>query len=181
MARVASRYAAALVEVVTADKSPVAPERAVEELRAFRDAAQASEELRNVLASPAIPPARKRAVIRKLGESMDLSLAVRNFLYVVVDHRRTGELPEMAEAFETLLDARLGVVRASATTAYPLSGEQADSLKAEFGKLTGSTVRLESSVDPSLIGGVRVRIGSTVYDGSVRGRLEALGRRLRGH
>jgi F-type H+-transporting ATPase subunit delta len=98
---------------------------------------------------------------------------------VLIDRRRVGSLAEIAEAFEVLLDERLGTVRANVTSALGLSDSQKARLQEELSGLTGSPVRLRFAVDPGLIGGIVARIGSTVYDGSVEGQLEALGRRLR--
>ena len=175
---VTSRYASALADVVTASASLNA-ENVVAELRTFEPAMGESMELRNALLSPAVAPARKRAVIAQLAEMMGLCRQVKNFLMVLIDHRRSGELSEVIAAFETEIDERLGVVRADVRAAQALSGDQVQALTAELALVTGKKVRLEPGVEPALIGGVKVRIGSTVYDGSVRGRLDALGRQLR--
>src|SRR3990172_6529174 len=109
-AALASRYAGALVDVVTGLKSQTEPQAAVRELRLFESAFAVSHELRNALASPAVTVGRKRAVIAKLAEALPPSRTVRNFLRVLVDHRRTQSLPEIVDLFETLLDERLGIV-----------------------------------------------------------------------
>jgi F-type H+-transporting ATPase subunit delta len=178
-AALASRYAGALVDVVTGPQSQVDPQAAVRELRAFEGVFASSQELRNALASPAVPPGRKRAVVARLAETLSLSRAVRNFLYVLIDHRRTHHLPEIVDTFEVLLDARLGIVRADVASARELSERQQTMLRDELSRVAGAPVRLRFSVNPELIGGVVARIGSTVYDGSVAGQLEALEKRLR--
>jgi F-type H+-transporting ATPase subunit delta len=179
-AALAKRYAGALVDVVTGPKSDVDPQKAASQLRLMEEVFSASHELRNAMVSPAVPPARKRAVAGRLAGILQVSRSVRNFLMVLIDRRRVGSLAEIAEAFEVLLDERLGTVRANVTSALGLSDSQKARLQEELSRLTGSPVRLRFAVDPGLIGGIVARIGSTVYDGSVEGQLEALGRRLTG-
>src|SRR5436190_6076488 len=173
---VASRYARALVDVVTSPSSPLPPERAVDELHRFGELFAASEPLRNALSSPAVPPLKKRAVITRIAESLSLSRVVRNFLFVLTDHRRSGLIPEVVRSFETHLDEHLGILRAEVSSARELSQPQRGALSTELSKITGKTVRLQYSVDPALIGGLVTRIGSAVYDGSVRGQIEVLAR-----
>lgn len=175
---IASRYASALVDVVTGASAQTEAQQVVRQLRAFEEALKTSPELRAVLSSPAIATARKRAVIGRLAEAMQLSRIARNFLFVLIDNRRVAALAEILEAFEILLDERLGYSRVDVTSAAELSEPRRQALAAEFGRLTGKRVRPRFSVDPALIGGVIARVGSTVYDGSVRGRLQTLGRRL---
>jgi F-type H+-transporting ATPase subunit delta len=101
-----------------------------------------------------------------------------NFLLVLSDHRRTHALSEMIEAFDILLDQRLGLMHAEVISAVELNAEQRDMLAAELGKVAGSQVRMKFVIDRDLIGGVTARVGSKVYDGSVRGRLAQLKQRL---
>ncbi len=178
-AALASRYARALVDVVTSPTSQLRPEAAVEQLKSFQVVLEGSQELRNALSSPAVAPARKRAVVSRLAESLSVNRVIRNFLLVVVDHRRSGVIAEMVHAFEALLDERLGIVQADVRAAHDLDQPEQTSLARELSRLTGKQVHLKVAVDPELIGGVVARIGSTVYDGSVRGQLDAMGRRLR--
>jgi F-type H+-transporting ATPase subunit delta len=97
---------------------------------------------------------------------------------VLVDHRRLASLPEIAHRFELVLDERLGFARAEVASARELGEPLRSALGSELERVTGKRIRALFSVDPALIGGVTARIGSTVYDGSVRGRLLAIGRRL---
>jgi len=180
MAAVATRYARALVDVVTGPSAPVAPDAVRAELRSFLDAFQASEELRNVLASPMVPAHRKRALVERLAQPLSLSRTSQNFLFVLIDHRRAGLLGEILKTFETMLDERQGIVRAGVTTAKELAPEEQRMLEESLRKLTGRQVRPEYSVDPALIGGAVTRIGSTVYDGSVREQLRQIRARLSG-
>ena len=178
---VANRYARALVDVVMAPGSPLKPEDAVAQLRAIDAIIQESAELRNALLTPAIQNSRKRAVLAKLLQSAGGgSPLIRNFTYVLVDHRRIGVIGEIREAFELQLDERLGFARAEVTSAAPLDPRVGSNLESELSRLTGKRMRLRFDVDPALLGGVVARIGSTVYDGSVRGELRQLGRKLAG-
>ena len=99
---------------------------------------------------------------------------------MVIDHRRIGVIGEIREAFELQLDERLGFVRAEVSSAAPLNAPLSAGLESELSKLTGKRMRLRFDVDPALLGGVVARIGSTVYDGSVRGELRELGKKLAG-
>lgn len=173
----ATRYSNALADVVTAAGSAVAPQDALAELRSFESALQ-SPELRNALITPAVPPARKRAVVGRVADILELSRITRNFLFVLIDHRRIAEFGDVVDAFERILDERLGFARAQVASASELTGEQRAALTAALEKVSAKRLRAQFAVDASLIGGVVARIGSTVYDGSVRGQLQVLKRRL---
>jgi F-type H+-transporting ATPase subunit delta len=177
---VAKRYAQALVDVVMALGSPLKPEDAVTQLRAVDAIFQESLELRNALLTPAIQSSRKRAVMAKLIEEAGGSTLIRNFTYVLIDHRRIGIIGEIRQAFELQLDERLGFARADVTSAAPLEAGMSAGLESELSRLTGKRMRLRFDVDPALVGGVVARIGSTVYDGSVRGELRQLAKKLAG-
>jgi F-type H+-transporting ATPase subunit delta len=167
---VAARYAKALADVVgSAD-----PEQIVRQLRVIEAMIDESSELKNALASPAVPPARKRAVIARLAEPLGLSPQVRNFLYVVIDHRRALELKAMIESFENLAGERLGYVGADVASAQALSAPQQVALEVQLSRLAGKKAKLRFTIDPALMAGVVAKVGSTVYDGSVRGQLERL-------
>jgi F-type H+-transporting ATPase subunit delta len=174
----ASRYASALVDVATGPTSAVDPHQLLLELRGFAEVFAASAELRNALESPAVPLARKRAVIGRIGEQLGISRIARNFLFVLSDHRRIAMLPETLEAFDLLSDERLGFIRAEVSAARELDQRQRAAVSHGLERLTGKNVRMRYAVDRGLLGGLVARIGSTVYDGSVRGQLQALGKRL---
>jgi F-type H+-transporting ATPase subunit delta len=175
---VASRYARALADAVLGPKSDTPPAAAAAQLGRFQEAVQQSPELRNVLLSPAVSAARKRNVVEQMAPAFELSRLVRNFLYVLIDHRRVPLLGEIRKAFEVELDARLGILRAQVSSAQPLNDGQRAAVEAQLSQLTGKQVRAQFDVNPQLLGGVSARIGSTVYDGSARGQLEALRQRL---
>lgn len=174
----ANRYARALAEVVLAPGSSADAPSVLQQLRAFEGLLAESADLRNVLLSPAVPPARKRAVVSEFGQMLGLAQVVKNFLFVVIDHRRVNLLGTIANAFEEAVDERLGRVRADVRSALPLSDEQRAAVGAQLRQLTGKEVRCEFEVEESLLGGLSARIGSKIYDGSVRGRLDVLRQRL---
>jgi len=173
---VATRYAKALVDVVSASKFD--PATALTQLKAVESLIEGSQDLRNALLSPAVSPARKRAVMTRLLEPLHVDVRIRNFVYVIIDHRRVHEFAAFVEAFEALADDRLGLVRADVASAQPLDNAQQARIEAEISRLTGKQAKLRFSQDPTLLGGVVARVGSTVYDGSVRGQLERLRTKL---
>jgi F-type H+-transporting ATPase subunit delta len=103
---------------------------------------------------------------------------LRNFLSVLLDHHRMTSLSQVRAAFEAIVDKHSGVVRAEVISAEPLNEAQAQQLQTALNRLSGKIVKMRTSVDSGLIGGVVARIGSTVYDGSVRGQLEGMRRKL---
>jgi F-type H+-transporting ATPase subunit delta len=177
---VATRYANALADVITAPKAPARPEALLAELRGFEAVLRGSTELHNALITPAVPAARKRAVIAKIGDLLKISPVVRNFLFVLVDHRRISQLSDVLDSLAVVLDERLGFARAEVLAARELTEAQRASLAVELERISGKRIRAQYAVDPALIGGVVARIGSTVYDGSLRGQLQSLGRKLEG-
>ena len=175
MRAVAQRYARALADVVMEQGSA---ETVKAELSAFAQAVHESADLRNFLANPAVARPQKQAVIEKLMVRMQGSKTLRNFLLVLVDNRRAALLQEISEAFEEELRARQGVAKAEVTSARDLSGEERTELVRTLERLTGKRVEANYSLNPELIAGAQVRIGSTVYDGSVREQLNRMRSRL---
>ena len=178
MAAVAARYARALADVLARPDAPAASEGVVAGLREFLRLLETSEELRTVLANPAVPAARKSALIERLAALLELSRASRNFLLVLLDHRRMNLLGEVLGKLETLLDERRGIVRAEVTSAVELAADERQLLEEALGGLTGKQVRMRCSIDPELLGGAVTRIGSTIYDGSLREQLRQVRQRL---
>jgi len=171
LSAVSTRYARALVDVVTEPGSGIEPQVALEQLRQVAAMIAGSEDLRNALLSPAVSPSRKRAVVARL---IDVHAKIRNFLYVVIDHRRVHEIPSMVEAFDVLLDEHLGFVRAEVSSAKALNDGQKSALETQLTRMAGKKAKLKYQTDPGLVAGVVARVGSKVYDGSVRGQLERL-------
>ena len=178
LSAVATRYAKALADVTTAAGSGLRPEDALRELRAFEGALDASRELLNALTTPAVPLSRKRAVVGRIANLLQLSTIARNFLFVLIDHRRIALLGATLHSFELIVDERLGFARAEVSAPRELTEAQRGAINGQLERITGKRIRMRFAVDPELIGGVVARIGSTVYDGSVRGQLLTLGRRL---
>ncbi len=175
MSVLAQRYAAALVDVAIERKSAEAFKT---ELAAFSGAYDISQDLRNFLATPAISRESKQGVIEKLAERIGVGQAVRNFLCVIADNRRMEDLDEIREAFELLLNEKLGIAEASVSSARELSAGEKEQLTQALVKMTGKRIVARYHLDEQLIGGAVVRIGSTIYDGSVREQLNRLRTRL---
>jgi len=175
---VVNRYANALVDVVLAPGSDVQPHDAIEQLRAFRDAVDEAKDLRAVLAAPAVAAERKRAVLKDIAARIGASRVVRNFVLVLSDHRRAAALPQVADAVDDIFSERAGFVRAEVKSAYDLSPAQQNELSGQLGAIAGKPVKMRFAIDPELIGGITAKIGSRVYDGSVRGQLAEMGKRL---
>jgi F-type H+-transporting ATPase subunit delta len=175
---VANRYARALADLVLGPGSPLPAQEAVAQVKAVAQMIAGSWELRNALLTPAIQTSRKRAVMEKLLERIPVAPLIRNFVFVVIDHRRAGMMSEIGEAFDLIVDERLGYVRAEVTSAMPLDGRRQGNLETELSRLTGKRMRLRFDQDPELVGGLVARIGSTMYDGSIRGELQVLRRQL---
>jgi F-type H+-transporting ATPase subunit delta len=171
----AERYAGALVEVALENKQA---DQVKKELAAFAAMIRESAELHAFLSNPSIARASKHAAIEQLVARMGASRTLRNYLFVIVDQRRAGLLPEIEQAFSALLDARQGITQAMVTSAADLTAKERAELDATLAKLTGRKVQAQYKTDPTLIGGAVVKIGSTIYDGSVRAQLDRLRARM---
>jgi len=172
MAAFVSRYASAFLEVVTSAKLDTA---AIDsEFTDFLATWDGSAELREFLVNPAIPVTDKVGVLDKLNGKLGLKKELRNLLAVMIKNDRIGAVGEVAAAYRKLLQEQLGIRQAEVVTARALEPAERDALLAGIGKLAGSRVEASFKLDASILGGTVVRIGSTVYDGSVRGRLDRL-------
>ncbi len=168
---VAGRYAQALSEVVI---EPAAFETARQELRALATLVSESDALRHALANPVIGVSSKERVIAEIAQRMELSPPVRRLLTLLAERERLMLLPELAGAVDQLCDARAGVHEVEIRSAVPLAENTRDRLQVALGKISGGEVRIKETVDPELLGGVVARIGTTVFDGSLQTRLNAL-------
>jgi F-type H+-transporting ATPase subunit delta len=176
---VANQYAKALLAVASKPGSTLGAEQALEQLGAIQALIRGCPELRLALLSPAINAAQKAKVIDRLGRMLGLHPLMRNFVTVVTSHRRIPLLGIIRQAFQSQLDQQLGIVRAEVTAARALDKEQQTALEAKLaGRIEKKSLRCAYAVDERLLGGVTVKMGSQVLDGSVRGRLESLRRRL---
>jgi F-type H+-transporting ATPase subunit delta len=166
-------YARALFDAALGEKR-LEPVR--EQLQQLVEAEAAVPELRELLRNPQLDPRSKRAALEDLLSGGDELL--RNFLLVLVDKGRAGQLEEIAREFERLAAEQEGIVRAELTTAVELSDAEAKKLLKQIEQASGQKVEATRSVDPDLIGGMILQVGSHRLDASVRGRLERLRREL---
>jgi len=176
MAAVSSRYARALVEVVLEQRLDADVAR--QQLNSIAEAVRESGDLRQVWESPAISAEQKRSVLDAIVGQIGAFKAVRNFVAVIIDHRRVPMLNDIVRQFGIEIDAQLGFVEAKISSARELSAEEKRGLESQIERMTGKKVRTHYTSDPGLLGGVVVRVGSTIYDGSVRGQLEKMKQQL---
>jgi len=169
------QYANALADIALEQGSAAA---AGKQLNDFVAAYLLSAELRNVLASPAVRREEKHSVTEKIAVRLGAGKILRNFLRTVIDHRRTHLLPEMAETYQEVIRQREGIAEAEISSAMELSAAQKKQLSQTLERITGKKIEARFSLDANLLGGVVVRIGSTIYDGSLRSGLNALRARL---
>ncbi len=173
----ARRYAAALADVVTQRDEA---REVQEELSAWELMMQGNPDLLEVFRNPTIPYDQKRKVLDTLIARTRVRQTTANFLQVLLRNHRLAELREINQRFAQELDDRRGVVVAHVTTARNVPEADRVRLADKLSNLTGRRVRLQFNVDDELIGGVVTRIGSTVYDGSVRTQLEQIKLRMAG-
>ena len=167
----AARYGRALFDVALKEADPQAVER---ELAAFVEMVQGHDQLGKVLVNPAIPAPRKRALVGELSALAALSPVTSRLLGLLAERDRLVLLADVLEEYRRRLLDHQQVVRAVVTTAVPLAADRVSALGQAFARVTGRQVQVTASVDPALIGGVVARIGSVVYDGSVRRQLERI-------
>jgi F-type H+-transporting ATPase subunit delta len=172
VASVSGTYARAFADVVLNDRLDV--DRSMAELRAISSLMAESLDLRRVWENPAIPADQKRHVLDVIAQRDQISKQARNLIAVLIDHRRVRFLEPIIVQLEKELDARLGFAEAQITSARDLGDSEKREFEAQVGKLTGKKVRAKYAQDAALLGGAVVRIGSTIYDGSVRGQLERI-------
>jgi F-type H+-transporting ATPase subunit delta len=177
MASVPGIYARALADVVFDQR--LEPGKTLQQAQSLVELVASSRVLREVWETPSIPGEEKRGVLDAIAVQSGISRPVRNFMAVLIDHRRVQFLGPIVKEFEHELDRRLGFAEAEITSARELSEIERRELEAQLGKLTGKKVRARYSRDLSVLGGAMVRVGSTIYDGSVKGQLgrirEAIG------
>ena len=176
MASAAPRYAHAFAQVAEAAGLDAAV--AQQQMRDFAEMLAGSSELRGVLTNPSIEMAQKLKVLDAIAPRLGMSLQVRNFIAVILEHDRLGELNEILADYGELVDEESGTAEATITTARPLNAEDRARLEEQVTKLAGAKVHASYAEDASLLGGAIVQIGSTVYDGSVRAQLQQLKHRL---
>jgi F-type H+-transporting ATPase subunit delta len=167
----ARRYARALLDVAHAKGDALAVR---DELRALVPAVTGHDALWRALVRPDVSAEAKGRILAAVAASAGASPLVGRLLALLAERDRVALLPAVAEAYADAANAAQGVVSAEAVSASPLSGDERRALEAAL----GGAVELRARVDPALVGGLLVSVGGTTYDGSVRARLAALGRRL---
>jgi F-type H+-transporting ATPase subunit delta len=172
MAAFVSHYARAFADVVTEAKlDSAAVDR---QLNDFLGTWDGSKDLREVFENPAIPAAEKIAILDKMNAKLGMEKQVRNLIAVLIHNDRIAQVHEVVKAYRAEMDARQGIREAEIVTARELNEQERAALLAGVGKLAGAKIQAKFKLDKSILGGTIVRIGSTVYDGSVKGRLERL-------
>lgn len=172
MASVASTYARAFADVVLS--AHLDANRSIGGLRRIATLLSESKELRRVWENPAVPAVQKRHLLDAIAQREGIEKHVRNLIAVLIDHRRVQFLDRITQQLEKELDARLGFAEAQITSARDLGDAEKRVLETQIQKLTGKQVRAKFGLDASLLGGAVVRVGSTTYDGSVKGQLQKI-------
>lgn len=168
----APKYAHAFANVAASAGLDV--NAAQQQMRDFAETLDGSSELREVLMDPSIPSEQKLAVVDALAERLGMMREVRNFVAVIIDHQRLGQFNEIVNEYHRVADAGLGVADVSITSARELNPDDRRDLEQQVARLAGSRIRVQYTQDAALLGGAVVTIGSTVYDGSVRGQLQQM-------
>jgi F-type H+-transporting ATPase subunit delta len=174
---VSRRYARALLDLALQKGDAPAVQRELDEVAGLLES---QDELRSVLAHPALPVEKKKAIAGALFGGAASASLVGRLVHLLLDRQRIDALPTVARAYTRLWNAHRGIVEAEAVSATPLDAEANRALGEAVGKATGHEVALRTSVDQALLGGVLLRMEGRVYDGSVRGRLHALRDHLAG-
>jgi F-type H+-transporting ATPase subunit delta len=172
----APKYANAFANVAASAGLDV--NAAQQQMRDFAETLSGSVELREVLMDPSVPADQKLNVVDALAERMGLMREVRNFVAVIIDHQRLGEFNEIVNEYHRVAEAGSGIVDVSIVSARALNPDDRQDLEQQAARRAGSRIRVQYTEDAALLGGAVVTIGSTVYDGSVRGQLQQMKRAL---
>ena len=172
MAAFVSRYARAFLDVVmSAHLDTTALDK---QMADFETTWSGSPELQTFFENPAVAAAQKVAILDQLNAKLGMQKELRNLIAVLINHDRIKQVREVIAAYHAEQQERMGIRQAEIVTARELSGDERSQLLEGVGKLAGAKIQADFKLDKSILGGAVVRIGSTVYDGSVRGRLERL-------
>ena len=171
----ANRYAKALLDVAIKEADPV---KAEQDLATFARLFDEHEELRRSLTNPVVPVHAKRAVMQELVTRVQPLAPVGKLMLLLADRDRLEILPDLLHVYRNRLMDYQNVVRAEVVTAVALPEERAAQLREKLQAVTGRTVTLETRVDPSIIGGLVARVGTTVFDGSIGTQLTRMKERL---
>ena len=172
----ASRYAKALFDVALQEKADV--DQVDRDLQAVLAMMQASPDLAAASSRRTVTDAARKSMMEAVAKAMALTTPVTKLLVLLADHGKLNYLPDLAGAYRERLLAHKNIVRAEVTSAAPLSPEKMKAVEESLSKATGKKVELSTKVDPDLLGGLVAKIGSTVYDGSVKTQLERLRKEL---
>jgi F-type H+-transporting ATPase subunit delta len=173
---VAGRYARAFADVVAERK--LDPDKAIQELSEVAALVQGSVELRNVFENPSVAHKQKISLLDAIIKKTGGSKLLRNLVAVLIDQRRIGQIGEIAEQFRKELDERMGIAQAQVKSARELSAKERKDLERRLADVTGKTIRATYAEEAGLLGGAVVRVGSVIYDGSVRGQLQRIKEKL---
>lgn len=172
MSVVTSRYARALADVIFERKLDAM--QMVQEVRSLVELTRSTPDLRRIWETPAVPTDQKRGLLKALTDKLGLSQPVHNFMAVLIDHHRIPQLEEIARSFEHELNDRLGLAEVEIISARELNDGEKNDLEKRVSTMTGKRVRAKYATDVKLLGGAIVKLGSTIYDGSVRGQLQKI-------
>jgi F-type H+-transporting ATPase subunit delta len=172
MASVTNTYARAFADVVFSSR--LDPAKTLQEAQSLAALVAGSKELREVWQTPSIPVEQKRKVLDAIAGREEVSRQVRNFLAVLIDHRRIQFLEPVVKQFELELNHRMGFIEAEITSSRNLNQSERSAIESQVETVTGKRVRPQYAQDASLLGGAVVKVGSTIYDGSVKGELERI-------
>lgn len=172
MAAIASRYARAFADSIFERKQDA--QAASRQLHDMLALLQSSQPLREVWENPSVPAEQKRAVLDAIAKKVAMPQLVRNFLAVIIDHRRVAQLAEITQQLDAELNRRLGMAEAEIISARELSAGERSQMEIRIKAVTGKTIRATYKTDSNLLGGALIKVGSTIYDGSVRGQLQRL-------
>lgn len=173
MAAVSIRYARAFADVLLEHKLDAA--RATGEVNDVVTMMRENDALRKVWENPAIPADQKRNLLTAIAGRAGWSTETKNFISVIIDHARIALLPEIARQLQNEMNRRLGITEADVTVSRQLAADEQRELEAQIARTTGGkSVRAHYHTDPAILGGAVVRIGSTIYDGSVKGQLRKI-------
>ena len=176
MAAIAAPYARAFADVVF--EARLNANDVQQQLNDFVAAWRESADLREVFLDPSFPSEQKVAILDKLNARLGMSVQVRNFIAVLIQHNRLDILDDVLSEYRKEVNRRLGISEVQVTTARPLDANERQGIEQKVAAMTGTQVQATYHEDKSLLGGVVVRVGSTVYDGSVKGRLDRLKEQL---
>ncbi|MFN2515114.1 MAG: ATP synthase F1 subunit delta [Pyrinomonadaceae bacterium] len=174
---VARRYASALADVISARAEQADVQ---EELAGWEKMISANAALLEAFSNPTVAYEQKAKVLNELITRTKVRPTTANFLRILLKNQRIAELPQANAKLAQILDERSGVISAQVTSARPVPDATKEALEKKLGEITSKRIRLSFGTDESLLGGIVTRIGSTIYDGSVRNQLRRLGEELAG-